>query len=165
MSETLLEGYKAIANALGMCEATARSEAATYPDPLPVRQWGDGGGVWGKPERLRLHRLRHAKGAVHPIAGLPVLVEWAPIAKMARLTIDRAKHLAPWSEPAVEDPIPVFHLTDGRVAAYRDAMVDWLDRRSRTASGPRYRRKWDVRCAKAERRERKMLSAKRRAHA
>jgi hypothetical protein len=162
MSE-LLEGHKAIAEALGISERTVRREAATYPDPLPVRQWGDSGGVWGKPERLRLHRLRHAQGAVHPIAGLPVVTEWAAIAKMARLSIHRAQHMAPWSEPASEDPIPVFRLSDGRVAAYRDAMVDWLDRRSRAASAPKFRRMWGVRQAKAERRVRKAIGVQRRA--
>lgn len=164
MSEVVIvEGYKGIAALLNEPESSLRREANSYPDPLPVRQFGDDGRVWAKPERLRLHRLRHADGAQHPIAGLAIVELWERVAKLARLSIERARKLAPWVEPAVEDPLPVMHREDGTIWAYREALIDWLDRRSRTAGAPRYRRRWGGQKASAKRGRPQRKGAKKRA--
>lgn len=135
-----LSGYKEISVATGKGESTIRKEAATYPDPLPVRKLGRKH-VWALHDRIRLHEQRHASD-VHPIPGIPIIEGWVRIAKMVHLSASRARHLAPWSAAAPPDPLPVFRLSSGTIAAYRDAVVDWLDRRSGTASAPRYRRRW-----------------------
>lgn len=142
MPEILIaDGYKQIADLLEMPESTVRREVDTYPDPLPVRRLGEGR-VWAKPERLRLHRRRHAEGAAHPIQGLPIAEGWEKIAGFVRLTIVRCREMAPWARDGGLDPLPVHRREDGTVFAYRDALVDWLDRRSRTAGSPKYRRPW-----------------------
>lgn len=141
MSERIVDTHKEIAAILETSVSSVRREVNTYPDPLPVRRFG-GGRVWARRERLLLHRRRHAEGAKHPIADLPIVDGREHVARFVRLSLDRVRKLAPCSVPPVKDPLPVHRRADGTMWAYRDALIDWLDRRSVTAGAPRYRRRW-----------------------
>ncbi len=141
MSERIVDTHKEIAAILETSVSSVRREVNTYPDPLPVRRFG-AGRVWARRERLLLHRRRHAEGAEHPIPDLPIVDGQEAVGRFVRLSAERVRKLAPWSEPAAKDPLPVHRRADGSMWAYRDALIDWLDRRSVTAGAPRYRRRW-----------------------
>lgn len=141
MSEAIADTHEQIAAILETSVSSVRREVNTYPDPLPVRRFG-GGRVWARRERLLLHQRRHAEGAKHPIADLPIVDGREHVARFVRLSLDRVRKLAPWNRPASKDPLPVYQRADGTMWAYRDALIDWLDRRSVTAGAPRHRRPW-----------------------
>ncbi len=141
MSERIVDTHKEIAAILETSVSSVRREVNTYPDPLPVRRFG-AGRVWARRERLLLHRRRHAEGAEHPIPYLPIVDGQEAVGRFERLSAERVRKLAPCSVPPVKDPLPVHRRADGTMWAYRDALIDWLDRRSVTAGAPRYRRRW-----------------------
>jgi hypothetical protein len=151
----LLRGHKELAAAAGRPVRTCQELVATYPDPLPAKRFR-GRIVWARHERVALWARRHPiKGAPDPT--LPKVDGWFAIARFVRLAVPTARQLAPWSSLAGRDPLPVDRdNATGRVWAYRDALLDWLDRQSEPAASPRRRRKWGkakVRAAKRLRSE------------
>ena len=142
VEDLLVEGDKGIAALLGVSVETVRRQRATYPDPLPARRLrrGRGGGVWVRRERLRLWQLRHAK----PVVGdLPMVTGRLGIARFVRLSVRQCRRLLPWTSPPVRDPLPVWRDAAGHLRAYRDALLDWLDRQSEPSAAPRYQRRWE----------------------
>ena len=136
----LIDGHKELALAVGRSVRACQELVATYPDPLPARRFR-GGRIWARPDRVELWSRRH------PLEGTPdptlAKVEgWLSIARFVRLSSARAKQLAPWSSLAGGDPLPVDRDQSGGTWAYRDALLDWLDRQSKPAAKPRVRRRW-----------------------
>lgn len=140
--DPLVEGDKEIAVLLGVSVETVRRQRATYPDPLPARRFrrGRGGAVWARRERVRLWQLRHVEPVV---VDLPKVVGRVAIARFVRLSVRQCRRLLPWTCPPVRDPLPVWRDADGHLLAYRDALLDWLDRQSEPSAAPRYQRRWD----------------------
>jgi hypothetical protein len=137
----LLRGYKELAAAAERPVRTCQELVATYPDPLPAKRFR-GRIVWARPERVALWARRHPlEGAPDPT--LPKVDGWFAIARFVRLAVPTTRQLAPWSSLAGRDPLPVHRdEATARVWAYRDALLDWLDRQSEPAASPRRRRKW-----------------------
>lgn len=145
---SVIRGYKELAQAADVSVRTCQDLVATYPDPLPAKRFR-GNGIWAFRERVDAWRRRHAKT---PDASLVRVTGWLSIATVVRLSAVRAKQLAPWTD--TRDPLPVHHEA-GEVWAYRDALLDWLDRQFEPPSRPRIRRPWPmpkVRAKKAARR-------------
>lgn len=123
--DEIVEHVKNIAAALALHEATVRREMHLHPDPLPAKRLR-GGKVWARRSRLPLWKRRRY-AAEHPVPGLALVSGWVRIAGVVRLTASRAQHLAPWASPAPRCPLPVWRDVEGRVHAYRDALIDYLD--------------------------------------
>lgn len=153
MGEVVVEGIKGFAAALDMSERTVRREMASYPDPLPAKRYR-GGVVWARDDRLTLWKRRRFEA--RPAQGLTLITSLRRIGKFVRLSLSRAKELAPWHRKAPADPLPLWRDASGRVHAYRDALLDWLDRQSAPAAAPRFRRKrWESKLVTERRKRRK----------
>lgn len=141
MADELLTGDKEIAAAFDMSPESVRREIETYPDPLPARNFR-GRRVWARRSRVALWRQRHPEDkASHPVAGLDVARGMFAIGKVVRLSAKRCYELVSWASEPPADPLPVWRGVDGAPCAYRDALIDWLDRQSGPAASPRRRRK------------------------
>jgi len=146
----LVEGGRAIATVCGRPLGTLREQMATYPDPLPVWRLR-GGRTWARRDRLLAWCARHpvdARGRPaldvrHPLDGLVVVSGRFAIGRVVRLLPRALAKLLPWAATAGEDPVPARRGLDGVIWAYRDALLDWLDRQSERARRPRFRRRWE----------------------
>lgn len=150
MAEALLvEGGQAIAAVCGRPLATLREQMATYPDPLPVWRLR-GGRTWARRDRLLSWCARHpvdsrgfpARDVQHPLPGLAVVRGRVHMGRVVRLLPRRLARLLPWAATSGNDPVPAYPSADGTIWAYRDALLDWLDRQSERARRPRFRRRW-----------------------
>ncbi len=133
----IVEGDKGIAAIVGRSTEWARRERATYPDPLPAKRFR-GGRVWAHRSRVALWLQRRDPDAS---SGLVVVHGVVRIARVVCRCVAHCQALLPWAAKPVRDPIPAWKSEDGKVHAYRDALVDWLDRQSAPSASPRFRRK------------------------
>lgn len=133
----ILDGDTGIAHVVRRSEAWVRRERATYPDPLPAKRFR-GGRVWAHRSRVALWLQRRDPDAS---SGLAVVHGVVRIAAVIRRCAAHCQDLLPWAAKPVADPIPAWRSEDGKVHAYRDALVDWLDRQSAPSASPRFRRK------------------------
>ena len=140
----ILDGDKGIAEFVGRRVRWVRDQRATYPDPLPAKRFR-GGLIWAHRSRVALWLLRHAKKKAGP-SDLVIVCSIPSIARVVGRSVDACNRLLPWASKPVRDPIPAWRTSAGRVRAYRDALVDWLDRQSAPSASPRFRR----RCGKQE---------------
>lgn len=164
MAEDLLvEGGKAIAAVCGRSLWSLREQMATYPDPLPVWRLR-GGRLWARRDRLLSWCRRHPiddrgwplRGVQHPVPGLTVVRGRLAIGRVVRLLPRRVAQLLPWVATEDTDPIPAFRDASGTVLAYRDALLDWLERQSVTARAPRYLRRWESKLVSERKKRRKV---------
>lgn len=149
--DELLDGAKGISEASGLPPDAVRREIASYPDPLPAKRFR-GGLIWARRSRVELWRKRHpeitptgrrrpTRPGDHPVPELEVARRLFRIAKLVRRSVAQCQKLLPWSSKPPADPLPVWKDRQGVLCAYRDALLDWLDRQSVPASSPRLRRK------------------------
>jgi hypothetical protein len=153
-----VDGEKAIAEVTGRSVAQVRREVAMIPDPLPAwRIKGAKGRLWALRSRLALWALRHPVDGEPESGRLLVLEGGEAIASFVRVQPGRLWRLLPWTGPGrkLEDPLPVW-VDGGRLRAFRDALHDWLDRRSEHAGAgkaPTPRRRWQSRLVTERKRE------------
>jgi len=157
VADVRVEGEKDIAEVTQRSVAQVRREVASYPDPLPAwKLRGAKGRLWGLRSRLAAWAQRHpADGA--PVSGELAVVEGGEaIGRVVRIRPGRLWLFLPWTQPGklLLDPLPVWRGDDGSLRAYREALHDWLDRRSEHAGAGKAptARRWKSRLVTAKKR-------------